>query len=266
MEDDSAQYQNDATAVHFRFSFWNSEDYCASFNINYARPHVFALEAEPEIASFVEHFGLSIDDPQTHGMGSGPYSREGFLRGWNAGNGFAVKAFSERANFRAGKVLLPKHIIEQVWRWNFGSKALQAELSQDIFVPRVLYINQNGNILTAITWVGKASIMPAVDIVLIGREPPQPWFKRILGSTKKSGGLYETTVVPFNDVAKRLSDYEQRVLNGLTCLVPKTVAESKEIAAWIKKLPLNSPDLKVISPDDLLHEELFSEYSKSGGS
>ena len=29
-----------------------------SFNLNYFRPHVFSLEAEPELAAFVESFDL----------------------------------------------------------------------------------------------------------------------------------------------------------------------------------------------------------------
>jgi hypothetical protein len=57
-----------------------------SFNINYIRPHFFGLEAEPELAALIEHFSFLIDDPQRQGMGRGKYSREGFLRGWNAGN------------------------------------------------------------------------------------------------------------------------------------------------------------------------------------
>src|SRR5436190_13882956 len=79
-----AAYQNKETGVYFSFEYGDTPPgfkYLASFNINYYRPHYFILEAEPEVSRFVERFGFEVHDPQTDGMGDGPYTPEGLLNG-----------------------------------------------------------------------------------------------------------------------------------------------------------------------------------------
>src|SRR5436190_23953911 len=79
MNPGQAWYQNEDTHVYF--SFEHSDDdgtvephparYSnVMFNMNFLRPHVFALEAEPEVRAFVEAFELAVDDPQ-EGMNGG---------------------------------------------------------------------------------------------------------------------------------------------------------------------------------------------------
>src|ERR1700724_1994964 len=80
-----AVYQNETTGVYFSFDFGEPEsgdlhDYLpVVFNINFFRPHIFGMEAEPELGAFVTEFGLTVFDPQNNGMGEGEYSAEGFL-------------------------------------------------------------------------------------------------------------------------------------------------------------------------------------------
>ena len=47
-------------------------------NLNYYRPHIFGMEAEPEVSGFVATFEPIIMDPQIGGMADGEYSRDGF--------------------------------------------------------------------------------------------------------------------------------------------------------------------------------------------
>src|SRR5579872_2020750 len=85
-----AVYFNRRTGVYFEFCYNEEFDEAdggtqsekpllpVSFNLNFVRPHTFALEAEPEVAQFVKHFDLTVLDPQIDGMGEGDYSSEGF--------------------------------------------------------------------------------------------------------------------------------------------------------------------------------------------
>lgn len=107
-----------------------------AFNMNYFRPHIFGLEAEPEVAAFVSAFGCTIEDPQMSGMANGPYSREGFLRGWNAGNLFGYQAIAQQSNFD-GSLIVDDAWIESVWFWNFGRDAAQTSLVEGHFLPKI---------------------------------------------------------------------------------------------------------------------------------
>src|SRR5262249_13577013 len=96
-EGDEVHYSHPDTGVYFHFTRVkggkrDSDDPNEGgrthvyFNMNFYRPHTFGLEAAEVLGRFVERFDLTVDDPQSEGMGQGEYSREGFLRGWNAGN------------------------------------------------------------------------------------------------------------------------------------------------------------------------------------
>src|ERR1700730_6251038 len=89
-------YQNPDTAVGFFIHYQPSKGFlarkkigAARVEINYCRPSYFGIEAEIELSALVGALAPKIDDPQINGMGQGPYSREGFLSGWNFGNEFA---------------------------------------------------------------------------------------------------------------------------------------------------------------------------------
>ncbi|MDD5260259.1 MAG: hypothetical protein PHD76_00260 [Methylacidiphilales bacterium] len=99
VSDQQALYQNQDTGVYFSFDYTESEPVdegaiksSAAFNLNFYRPHFFALEAVDEVTAFVEHFKFLIHDPQNDGMENGPYSPEVFLKGWNHGNEFGYAA------------------------------------------------------------------------------------------------------------------------------------------------------------------------------
>ena len=99
VEPHQAWYANAETGVYFGFDILESpqaeegDEAMAqphiAFNVNYFRPRTFALEAELEVAAFLARFPSRIDDPQR--MGDGPYSREGFLEGWDYGNRCCVQ-------------------------------------------------------------------------------------------------------------------------------------------------------------------------------
>ena len=97
VENDKVVYGNEDTGVYFFMRLQSGRNILlqrtvvsAEFEINYGRPSFFGIEAEKEMAAFVAAFQPRIHDPQMRGMGDRPYSRDGFLNGWNFGNVFAV--------------------------------------------------------------------------------------------------------------------------------------------------------------------------------
>lgn len=113
--------------------------------MNVFRPHYFALEAEPVVRRLVDRFGLRVSDPQSEGMGKGPYSSEGFLRGWNAGNRFAARAFSQ---LQATEEVVPLHhtlptaVNRAVWGWTYLRDELAHDLADeeiDVYLPPVWF-------------------------------------------------------------------------------------------------------------------------------
>ncbi len=174
---EQALYENDNTGVYF--TFWLSEEggkTCAAFNLNYFRPDIFALEAAPELAAFIRNFHASIEDPQSEGMGDGPYSAEGFLRGWNAGNGFAAKVMVDRG---ASAVALPRATNQAVWMWNVSREAYMDLLGSiemiGVFVPTAMIMEVDGAPCTAVIWGEAMPIaLPHVDwIISVGPEEDQ---------------------------------------------------------------------------------------------
>jgi hypothetical protein len=154
-----------------------------SFNINYFRPSIFGLEAAPELAAFVEAFAWDIEDPQSEGMGDGPFSVEGFLRGWNAGNRFGYRAFLGHAETEESlpRLSLPAELHRNIWRWNRAREAYMdftgtIEMSAG-FAPTVFLLQPEGEqrVVSAAIWAEAMSCaMPEVDVVLAMNEPGTP--------------------------------------------------------------------------------------------
>lgn len=118
-----AVYDNEDTGVYFIFNLAagaESEEpsHKISFNLNYFRPHFFAREAAPQLAAVIDSFGFGIHDPQNDGMGDGPFSEEGFLRGWDHGNAFGYHAVLKSDTPPAAVYSRPTTELDAIWRWN----------------------------------------------------------------------------------------------------------------------------------------------------
>jgi hypothetical protein len=183
VEAHQAFYSNEETGVYFAFDILENPESeedseprqpHVAFNLNFFRPHTFALEAEPEIAAFLARFPGRTHDPQL--MGDEPYSRDGFLKGWNHGN---RAAFSAMAGQGANAPLLadPAH-IESAWRWNYNRRALQEKLGDNVFVPRVVWLQPSAGAapVRCATWTfGIPSVIPEAlitHVVLVRQKRP----------------------------------------------------------------------------------------------
>lgn len=206
---DQAVYSNDVTGVYFSFELTEGEDESpepedggpvlpVTFNLNFIRPHLFGLEAEPEVSAFVEHFSLTVSDPQTSGMGDGEYSKEGFLNGWNAGNRFGYQAILSRGELN--QPTMPTVRLEETWRWNYDVPERQSELGDTRFVPRIMYVLNEGEIRTIAVWGdGIPILLPKVDLVIVPRSQlaPRAWFRKKEDAVHFSWAELEPTLKRF---------------------------------------------------------------------
>lgn len=181
-----ALYENEDTGVYFSFDV-GSEPFEAMedgepgppsivhFNLNFFRPHIFGLEAEPEVAALVQAFGLPLHDPQIGGMGSGPYSREGFLQGWNAGNEVGYQSVLTAHGKGAAEHTLPTAVIESCWAWNRARASQQARFRESLFVPKIMFLVVDGGVRRVVAWPDAIPVtLPEVDYYIIGRKEFAP--------------------------------------------------------------------------------------------
>jgi hypothetical protein len=180
VSEEQAVYENDDTGVYFVFEpaegDAGEDEGGWTFNINFARPHVFGLEAEPELTAFVRQFGWDVVDPQDGGMEDGTYTPEGFLAGWNSGNEFGIGAMLSHGGLeQTDHVTLPRAEVARIWKWNLGRATLQERVGGDVFVPPILVVKQDGRARSMTVWGDAMPIaLPEVEIVACMREELAP--------------------------------------------------------------------------------------------
>ena len=170
-------YQNPDTTVGFFLRYELSKGFLsrkalagAHFELNYFRPSFYGLEAQIELSALVTRFAPRIEDPQINGMGQGPYSGDGFLRGWNYGNTFAVGAITA-SNPQHKVVTMPTDKLLTAWKWNYNKPQLSAEVGERQFVPSIMTVAVANMPSLVVVWaLGMPVVLPKVDYVLVGRD------------------------------------------------------------------------------------------------
>ena len=179
-ENRQAWYQNEHTGVYFSFVVprpGDSEELAkrhqASFSLNLYRPHFFGLEAAPELDAFVKRFEFTVIDPQERD--SEVFSIERFLSNWNRSNEFGYKALLNAGQTPRQVQVRPSSELEAIWRWNYELPRIQDELGNGVFVPRVVWLNIEGVLNSAVVWGdGIATLIPAVEKIVIPRNEMAP--------------------------------------------------------------------------------------------
>jgi len=224
-------YGNPDTEVHFSFHIRSSRNLLlrkvvryAEFEVNYFRPSHFGLEAEIELSAFMATFRPRIFDPQIRGMGEGPYSREGFLRGWDFGN--QVSIYQVLSADRDRKIwAMPANKLNAIWEWNYQSADRQKILKNRRHLQSTMFITVEGRPSRAIIWSHGAPVsLPEVDYVLLMRPVADgyrfglvPW-SEVLDVVQRAG--LDTSKVPL--------DLQYRVT-------------PKPIEKWFADIPLADP-------------------------
>lgn len=254
---DQALYSNEDTGVYFCFDYVADNPLAVAFNLNYFRPHFFGLEAAREVSAFVATFGLSLHDPQVDGMGDGPFSTDGFLRGWNAGNRFGYKTYLS-SDDRPQIHVYPTSGLEQVWNWNFNRKSLQDHFGDGIFVPIIMFMGVEGRnqARTSIVWPDAHPIyMPKTDLVFLIRDE--------LSSSPGVNGSYETTVVEWSEIELVIGGYPYDEKTG--CYRLEYDSAPPSLSDFVRAIPLVPHDRIAGLPyDTVLNAELVNKVTKAG--
>lgn len=257
-----AVYSNDYTGVYFSFRLEASSTadpetnpFNASFNLNYFRPHIFGLEAAPEVAAFVAHFDFQIDDPQVDGMSNGPFTEAGFLKGWNAGNTFGYRAMvsaCKRDGSEVDVLTKPTALIEQVWRWNLNRDLLMDQIEQDIFIPRIMWLKVGSELFTTAIWPdGITTLIPQVDRVIIPRDnlAPRRWlFLKQKDNCLVSQGDLDGVLPPL-----------EKLEFMLPCRRLMYQNPPPEIRRFVQSLKPPTVEMKLVAHDKVLNAELLTE-------
>ncbi|MEM7476571.1 MAG: hypothetical protein AAF483_16410 [Planctomycetota bacterium] len=245
-----AFYENEDTGVYFSFEVVSDEANTVAFNLNYFRPHFFGLEAAPEVSEFISAFNLSIDDPQADGMGEGPFSIEGFLRSWNAGNHFGYRAILAQDE-RPETQVYPTAELERVWRWNLNRGALQNQMGETLFVPKFMFFKGATQASSAVVWPDACPIfIPRADIVIVLRD-------ELSNSTNR-----EVTVAKWSTIEPVLRDFAFDEEHGHYRLDYEVTPDP--IVRFIQELPIVSQQPNSgLAYDSVLNAELVLENSRA---
>ena len=260
IENTQAWYANEDTGVYFSFEYTDepSEDpeapsYNVSFNLNYYRPHFFALEAEPEIQNFVNQFGFKIHDPQAEGMGEGPYSTDGFLRGWNHGNEFGYSSIMTQATPDVIHAR-PKEELEAIWTWNYSRKQTQNKFGENVFVPRIMYMKIDDKILSFAIWPDAIpTLIPQVDALVIPRQELAP--RRFF---RKKGDM---CIIPFDSALPILKSFRSDGYSMSAYLLSYATAPAN-VSAFVKGLKPNVKKIDGVAMDQVLNQELIEKVQE----
>lgn len=256
LEGDQAWYENEETGVYFLFELQEPDDleegeefYPVAFNMNFFRPSYFVNEAEPEVKKFINSFSLSVFDPQNNGMGTGEYNSEKLIEGWLHGNEFGYSAIL-KDNPEAHS--LPSEVLQGMWEWNYNREQLQESVPDDVFVPKIMLLLSQGKPVTAAVWPDAIpSIIPEVDILLIGRKDlaPKKFFKKV----------EDTAIGKWLDFQPLLEKYKTKMESNGYYLFYKDVP--KEIRDAVKALSPSDENLEGASYDRILDRELVDKYT-----
>ncbi len=246
---DEARYENEDTGVYFSFEY-DTDNSTVAFNMNYYRPHFFGLEAVGEVEAFVEAFDLSPEDPQNDGMGDASFSKEGFLRGWNAGNQFAYRAILSSGD-RSETQIYPTAELERIWNWNYHRISRQEEVGESLFVPKYMFMKGSPTAQVTVVWPDACPIyLPKADFVLVLR-----WQ---LSSRPEAEDPREFTVVQWSDIEPMIAAWPYDEQLGCHRLDYATPPE--ELTEFIQNRPLKPHDPQMgLANDSVLNAELVEE-------
>src|SRR5262249_18578274 len=124
------------------------------------------------------------------------FTREAFLRGWNAGNEFAYRAMLKEQSEPVRT--WPAKKIEEIWEWNYTRPPEEEErVRENLFVPGIFAVEINGVASSVAIWPPHCPILlPAVDALLVPCE-----------QTEDND---EMAVVMWDEIVPLLGAYEEK--------------------------------------------------------
>jgi hypothetical protein len=262
VESPAASYHNDDTGVYFSFEYCTPDEGDLAdfppitFNMNYYRPHYFGLEAALELETFVRRFDLSVSDPQVDGMGDGPFTVEGFLRGWNSGNRVAYQAILS-SNDLPAPLVYSTDALERIWKWNYARQAMQEQAGESMFVPKVMFRKHRGRACSAVVWPDACPVLlPESDLVLLYRVE--------FSADRGTGDSSDFAVVTWKQIASIVSSFTQQT--GDLPYYEVSYEEAPEgMIDFVRSQPaVTSIQRMALANDDVLDEDLVQRALEGG--
>ena len=262
VNDFQALYSNTATGVYFTFEYGGRKEATeeqarilpAYFNIQHGKPHIYALEAEPELSEFIRTFDLTISDLFMKSSSYGEYNELDFYRGWNSGNEIAYRDLLKNNN-KSDLHSLPTAWMEKVWRWNFHVPFMQAEQGKELFIPKILFIDYQSTLFTAVVWTdGQPIALPKVDKLIL--------YRRNLASGFHLGKHEDMALASVTDVEPLLKGYplEKESLEYYTVIYKEIPQEIKRFVKSQKAV--KKEGLKFIGIEEILDKEMLENILK----
>lgn len=237
-------------SIDDQFTLASMPSALVAFRMNFCRPHVFGLEAEPEVQAFVREFGLRVEDPQDDGMGCGSYSRRGFLSGWNTGNRwgmFALAQYRHESEERWDPLVLPSGEIEKYWQWNYRRRQLQKQLG--LFVPRISFFREGNRVMSFVIWGDAGAIaLPEVDRVVL--------FRRDYSAAAATDG--DIAVVDYSELGEVFA-LASRVDDVLPYRLMDYRSPPQPVASFFHRQTPCDVELEGVSMEDILDAEMVQE-------
>jgi hypothetical protein len=255
-----AVYRNEDTGVYFVFEYAARDADAAndgphhpvSLNVNYFRPSFFIREAETEVTAFVQAFDCVAFDPQINGMGEGEYDAEKLIDGWDYGNALGYQAFLGGNPDRAVHTL-PVAALMRQWAWNRDRRWLQERLGESHFVPKMMTLVADGQLMTAATWPDAAPIaVPPVDHFLVMRDElaPSRWFRKDRRPVLIERRAVEALFAKHRDVRP----------DGLHVLGYDDAEPPDDVVQFVLDLSATDIEMNGVAPDQVLDRELVEKF------
>jgi hypothetical protein len=182
-------------------------------------------------------------------MGEGEYQSDLLISGWDTGNRFACSEVLRDPANRGDLSSLPTSALLRIWHWNHGRDALQQEVGEEKFVPRISFARLDNQLVTFAVWPdGIPVVVPVVDYLLIPRKElsPRRLFRRI----------EDRALLAWSDATPILERHGSRLADAISLDYPHP---PKDVTSFVRSLPATDRNIVGVAADKVLDRELVDQ-------
>lgn len=217
-----------------------------AFNLNFARPRYFGLEAMPFAAAIGRDLGLQVYDPQDDSQAAEPDAAK-LSASWTRNNAWASRELKDVKHLDAGLAM-------EMWKYNAQLASVQAAIEArgtGEVVPTIRPVVKRGSnqVLRATMWgAGFKVAFPPCDAVLTMSKPT--FFERVVHRKK-----YVGHISLWADVQSALApSLEKQTICGLDYLV-QTGASAEFFGRIFDSIPSERFDSR--NGGEMVRESMF---------
>ena len=146
----------------------------------------------------------------------------------------------------------PTDELQSIWQWNYTKKETQSVFGEEVFVPRIMFMQIDGSILSVVVWTDAIpTLLPRVDALVIFRQDlaPRRLFKR----------QDDTCVVPFDSALPVLESFKSNDYNMPAFALCYATAP-RNVTAFVKNLKPHTGQMEGVAIDQILNQELVEKF------